>query len=58
MFVRNIEIHVLFLCKIYKNIKFIKIYHFRIGNNNALKYIVIRKLKLFTTKRRKITVSI
>lgn len=30
MFVRNIEIHVLFLCIIHKKTKFIKIYHFRI----------------------------
>lgn len=33
MFVRNIEINVLFLCIIYKNEKFIKLYHLRNRKN-------------------------
>lgn len=47
MFVRNIEIHVLFLCIIYKRIKFIKIYHLSIWKNKAVLHIVIRKIRLF-----------
>ena len=33
-FVRNIEMDVLFLCIIYKNKKFIKVYHLQIRVNN------------------------